>query len=66
VQECRRARLRLLDIRSRHGIFFGKTRRIEVLHYYREIEMEKVGIAPWIAHMGSGAQCGGKSIEALK
>jgi hypothetical protein len=46
--------------------FFGKTRRIEVLHYYREIEMEKVGIAPWIAHMGSGAQCGGKSIEALK
>jgi hypothetical protein len=56
----------LPDIRSRHAVFFGKTRRIEVLHYYRETEMEKVGIAPWIAHMGSVARCGEKSVEALK
>jgi hypothetical protein len=54
----------LLDIRSRHAICFGKNRWMEVLCFYRETKMVIVGIAPWIAHIGSMARCGGRSIEA--
>jgi hypothetical protein len=58
--------MRLLGIRFRHAVIFWKNRMDGSFAFFRETMMEKMGIEPWIARMGSVARCGGKSIEASK
>jgi hypothetical protein len=56
--------MHLLDISSKHAIFLDKIDGHKFC-IFRETKMEKVGIEPWIARMGSVAQCGGGE-RALK
>jgi hypothetical protein len=58
--------MRQLDIRSRHAVIFWKNRMDGSFVFFKETEMEKMGIEPWIPCMGNVARCGGKSVEASK
>jgi hypothetical protein len=46
--------------------YFLENRMDENFAFFREIEMEKMGIEPGIARMGSVAWCKGKNVEASK
>jgi hypothetical protein len=46
--------MHLLDIKSRHVVIFWKNWLDGSFAFFRETMMEKMGIEPWIASMGSG------------